>query len=228
MAERTMARREDTAYQQGDIRPIPDPSRLTMDALASAVDNLKETQRRDRETLEKLFDKQFAAYDKALALVQSERDKEPSAAVLQETLLKLADVTDQRFVSFEKAVEQRFDAVNLRFADSTRNVNDTMLAYKSSVEDTNKSNAIAIGKSEAATTKAIDNLGVFANTLGKALDDKIADTKDRLSTFETRLTSFESRGKGADAVWGYIVGAIGIVIAIATLAIAALVAMKGQ
>src|SRR4030095_3859037 len=71
------------------------------------------------------------------------------------------------------------------------------------VGEQNKSSALAIAKSEAATTKQIDQLSVLIQTMTKAFDDKISDLKDRFNRLE-------GHGTGISAAWGYLVGAVAV------------------
>jgi hypothetical protein len=57
-------------------------------------------------------------------------------------------------------------------------------AAKEAVAEQNRSFALATGKSETATMKQIDALGLAIQTANKGLDDKIADMKDRLTRIE--------------------------------------------
>ena len=59
-----------------------------------------------------------------------------------------------------------------------------MQAAKEAVAEQNRSFALATGKSETATMKQIDALGLAIQTANKGLDDKIADMKDRLTSIE--------------------------------------------
>jgi hypothetical protein len=97
-------------------------------------------------------------------------------------------------------------------------VDAALQAAKEAVGEQNKSNALAIAKSEATFTKQIDQIGVLISTLQKGLDEKIDDLR-------ARQTVSESRKAGAGDLWGIIVGVVGIVIAIAagTIAVAAIV-----
>jgi hypothetical protein len=115
--------------------------------------------------------------------------------------------------------EEKFNSVQVQFAerdtrteqtskDSKVAVDAALQAAKEAVGEQNKSSTLAIAKSEAATTKQIDQISVIINTMAKGLDDKIDDIK-------TRLTSIEGRAKGLGDGWGYLVGAIGTLIAIA-------------
>jgi hypothetical protein len=93
----------------------------------------------------------------------------------------------------------------------------------------NKSSTLAIGKSESATGKSIDELRINIASSTSNLSDKIADMKDRFTSMDSvasqrmagleasisqRLSAIEGRARGAGDVWGYIVGGIGVLLAI--------------
>jgi hypothetical protein len=90
-------------------------------------------------------------------------------------------------------------------------VDAALQAAKEAVGEQNKSNALAIAKSEATFTKQIDQIGVLISTMQKGIDDKIDDMK-------SRLQAIEGQKKGGSDVWA-------IVIAIAGLAVAVVVAV---
>jgi hypothetical protein len=56
----------------------------------------------------------------------------------------------------------------------------------------------------------------------KSAADKIDDMKERIATLESRQSAYESRGKGAGDMWGYIIGALGVIAAIAVVAATAM------
>jgi len=47
--------------------------------------------------------------------------------------------------------------------------------------------------------------------------DRMEDVKERVSRNETRMTRSEGKGAGKDALWGYIVGAVGVLAALVTI-----------
>ena len=63
-------------------------------------------------------------------------------------------------------------------------VDAALQAAKEAVAEQNRSFALATGKSETATMKQIDALGLAIQTANKGLDDKIADLKDGLTRIE--------------------------------------------
>lgn len=94
--------------------------------------------------------------------------------------------------------------------DSKVAVDAALQAAKEAVGEQNKSSALAIAKSETATTKQIDQLGILIQNNTKAFDDKISDLKDR-------LTRIEGMGQGASAMWGWVAGGIGLLLSVMML-----------
>jgi hypothetical protein len=130
---------------------------------------------------------------------------------------------------------------------------DAFAAAKEAVGEQNKSNALAIAKSEASFTKQIDLLTDTIKGLAKqmedkssanskALDDKLADIKERITIIESktsvsdpstaitlakldatvaRLTSTTDFGTGKSAgqlaLWALIAGMIGLLLGAGSL-----------
>ena len=75
---------------------------------------------------------------------------------------------------------------------------------------------MAIAKSEAGTTKQIDQIGVLLTSAVTGISDKIDDLKERIASTENRIIAAESRGKGMGDGWGYLVGALGLIALLVT------------
>jgi hypothetical protein len=75
-----------------------------------------------------------------------------------------------------------------------------------------------VTKSETATTERIKGLETLLATSSKSTDDKIGDLKDRLIAIEAvklgNVEGAEHVRSSANAIWGYFVGAAGIVLAL--------------
>jgi hypothetical protein len=112
-------------------------------------------------------------------------------------------VDDEKFHSIETQFTERDKrAEQLSLADKTA-VAAALQAQKESAISTNESNAAAIAKSEMAFTKQIDQIYTLVASMGKSTDDKINDIKGRLDRGEGHT-------KGSTDMWGYVVGAIGV------------------
>jgi len=165
----------------GDWRPIPDPTLLTTQALLREIGGVRE-----------LYDSRLAAMDKAVALIQATVDKSPSIAELY------------------AKYEEKFRGVQIQFDQRDIAVQAALQTAKEAVGEQNKSNQLAIAKSEASTIKQADQIGINIAALEKSMDDKFDDVK-------TRLTLIEGRSRGIGDSWGFVVGLVGLISAVAAI-----------
>jgi len=120
------------------------------------------------------------------------------------------DVVTHRFEILERDIDRRS-------ADNKTAVDNAFLAAKEAVNEQNKSNNLAISKSEVAFADQIRQLGVNIQTMNNAVTDKIDDVKDRINILERTTKASESHGRGVSDMWGWLIGAIGIGATIITL-----------
>ena len=183
------------------IRPDPDPTVLTTQQLQREVSSLKE-----------LFEVRLDALDKATTLLQSRADKSPSIDVVYEVVKSLERVNEEKFHSITTRFAERDKRSEQAARDGKLAIDAALQAAKEAVAGQNTSNAQAIAKSETAFTKQIDQLGTLINTLASGLNEKIDDTKNR-------LTAGEGHSKGLADGWGYLVGGVGLLIGIVSFAV---------
>lgn len=206
---RTDDKREyrETAYTN------PDPTVRTVEQLQREVSALKELHGVRLEAMDKAIQ---VAHDD-LVRVPTDVDKAVSSlrGVLQETFKihgekfqSTDDLAKEKFAGIQKQFDER-DVRTEQSATATKIAVDAALqAQKEAAGAQNESNAAAIAKSEAATTKQIDGIIALLNGGLKALDEKISDLKGRLDRGEGKTT-------GHGEIWGWIVAAavvIGVVI----------------
>ena len=143
-----------------------------------------------------------------------------TAALLRE-IAALKELSDNRLDALEKLMDQKFVGIKTQIDDrdiqtdkASRDVKSAVdaafAAAKEAVGEQNKSNALSITKSEAATTKQIDLIFELIKTNTSVSDGKVADIKDRLQ-------AIESHSKGIGDGFGWIVGLAGIIIAVVVL-----------
>ncbi len=206
----------DQAMQEGrgggDIRPIPDPTRLTTEQLNREIASLREILIAGQLALKEIIETRMAGNDRAITLLQATADKFPGW--VDEKIHALKDVHEQRFVALTDTTAEKFLSIQTQFAERDVRtaqaagavkiaVDAALQAQKEAATETNKSSTAAITKSEAATTKQIDQLGDLIRTTTKGSDDKFTDVKER-------LTRIEGTGEGGKAMWAYVAGAVAL------------------
>src|SRR6185503_13696028 len=105
---------------------------------------------------------------------------------------------DVRLSSMKELMDEKFRGVAAEFAMRDTALQAALKAAEAAVRQQNESNTVAIDKSATAFTKQIDGL-----------DEKINDLKERMS---------ELSSKNYGAIGAYIVGAVGIIAIVITLA----------
>lgn len=124
-----------------------------------------------------------------------------------------------------KSVQVQFQERDIRIEQASRDskiaIEAALQAAKEAVAEQNKSSAMAIAKSEAATTKQMDAIGMMIQSTTKSLDDKISDLKDRLASTASSVAENQKgvaqHSKGLQEGWGYVVGFIGMIVGLAGL-----------
>lgn len=174
--------------------PNPDPTLLTTSALYRAISDLRE-----------LIGTRIDGMDKAIVLLQTAADRAP--AQVRETVGQLQELHQEKFSSIALQFEERDTRTEQASAAVKIAVDAALQAQKEAVGEQNKSNALAIAKTEASFTKNIDQIALLIQTGAKAVDDKIDDIK-------SRVQAMEGAKRGGTELWGYIVGAIGTIAAI--------------
>jgi len=120
------------------------------------------------------------------------------------------EVVEAQLARLAELMDEKFRGVTQQFAGRDTALAAALLAQKTSVEEQNRSNAASATKSEVGFDKRIEGIAALIASQGSNADSKINDLKDR-------ITIIESRGKGQADGWGYIVGAAGVVLTIASI-----------
>lgn len=205
--------------QRPAMVPVPDPTVLTTDQLLREVKSLKE-----------ILETRLNGMDTAIELLQHTSDRFPTR--IDEKIVALKEVHEEKFRSIATQFAERDTRTDQTSRDSKVAVDAALQAAKEAVGEQNRSSALAIAKSEAATQKQIDQQSLLIQGTAKASDEKIDDIKERLTRIEgkgegvsadaaSRQTEIRSRQSGASnniALIGMIVGALiaiaGIIIAV--------------
>ena len=162
-----------------DIRPIPDPTVLTTQQLLAASAVLRDA----IDAVRKVIETRLDGMDKAIELLRvTSTEKFP--LMVESKVLNLKDLHDEKFKSIQTQFLERDTRTEQTSRDSKVAVDAALQAAKEAVGEQNKSSALAIAKSEAATTKQIDQIIALITTTTAGLNDKISDLKDRLTLIE--------------------------------------------
>ena len=158
-----------------DLVPRPDPTDRTEALVERATAALRE-----------IIQARLDAMDKATVLLDTQRIAD---------IKHLRELHQEKFASVDQQLKDAYTGMTLRFTErdtrSSREATDNktavdaaFAAQKEAVGEQNKSFALATAKSEAATTKQIDAMGLAVDSKFKATDDKIDDIKARLDRGE--------------------------------------------
>jgi hypothetical protein len=210
----------DLKRDEGGNRAATDPTFLTMEALLREVNHAREL------VLTKIscMEADVVRIDKTAAGLPEAQLKE---------LLNVKDFLIEKF----NTVQEQFRSVQTQFIerderglqtarDSKVAIDAALSAQEKAVGKQTDSFTLSINKSEAATAKSIDQLGEMVNSNFKALDDKISDAKERLTRLEglgvgklAELQNQRASNFNAANIIGMVAGAIGVVVAIITIAL---------
>ena len=160
--------------------------------------------------------------DPTVLTTEQLKDKIQGLRELLEAVIKgKSDLVEERFASIQQQFRERDSRMEQQARDAKTAVDAAFAAQKEAVSEQNKTGALAIAKSEAATNKQIDQLAAQLGTINGALDGKINDLKERFTRLESsglgagieRRQSQTSNQLGMQAI-AMIVGAIGVTTAI--------------
>ena len=189
--------------------PVPDPTLLTSQALSVAVDSLKELMRAEIHGRAVLVDYRFEAHERASELLQKIMDAQPG--ISEKLLGNLRTLHEEKFMSIQTQFQERDTRTEQTSRDSKVAVDAALQAAKEAVGEQNKSSALAIAKSEAATTKQIDQMGTLVGSTTAGLNDKIDDIKDRITRIEGTTLGHREGFTTTTAIVGIAIALTGLV-----------------
>ena len=123
---------------------------------------------------------------------------------------------------------EKFTAVDAQFSASKTAVDAALSAAKEAVAEQNKANSAAIKVSEGNTKEQLTSLGQVSSANFRAMEDKISDARDRLTSIESITRGIEQAGgKGTSAarfeadqrrqVTSMVVSVLAVLVSIATV-----------
>ncbi len=165
------------------VVPRPDPTVLTTQQLLREIATSREiVETRVGGEVGKV-ETRLNGMDKAIELLQNTTDKFPDHVV--QAVARLQELHAEKFKSIETQFIERDTRTEQTSRDSKVAVDAALKAQQEAFSEQNKSSALAISKSETATTKQIDQIGITMASNTKAMDDKIDDLKERITSIES-------------------------------------------
>jgi CHASE3 domain sensor protein len=142
----------------------PDPTVLTTQQINERVSGLRE-----------VIEARLNGMDKAVDLLQKRADASPSVAQVNDSVVSLRELHNEKFSSIQTQFRER----DIRTEQTAR---DSKIAIDAALQAAKE----AVGKTEQTFTKQIDQITSLITANAKALDEKVNDVKDRLTTIEAR------------------------------------------
>ena len=189
-------------------RPDPDPTTLTTQALYREINQVQALLHSEMEGLSGRLDARITSVDHGLDRLRLIIDREPE--LTNQLVNNLKSIHEEKLSSIQVQFIERDVRTEQTSRDSKVAVDAALQAAKEAVEKQNASSALAIAKSESATTKQIDTQGILITTATTSLNERIDaasatmnskndDLKDRLNRMEgmgvgTRTTHDDTRG----------------------------------
>jgi hypothetical protein len=139
---------------------------------------------------------------------------------MAETLIDgLREILDEKFSSIDRQLQLVEQQRVEQKQDTKAAVDAALTAQKEAVKEQTTASERAIAKSEASTTKQLEQLATTFNTANKALDDKYDDLRDRITSTEAVKQGGRETVSGLYAAAGLIVAVLSIVIIAASFII---------
>lgn len=210
------------AIAQETVSP-GDPSARTIDQLRREIAALKETIFATIDGKVATLDIKLNALDKAMAERIASRPAEIQAAIDQIKAL---------IESEHDGTQKQLDERNIRFDQAIAEVKISNLAALEAHEKTDEvqsaADALAVSKNETTTTKQIDGISELIRQSTAATDSKIDDLRARVQAIESRGEGQATQRQDINQVWGLVFGAVGMLIAIFTVAFTLITRKTGQ
>jgi chromosome segregation ATPase len=199
------------AGSEGSPPPVPDPTVLTTEALARAIAAERDYLNAQLEVLRE----RLRGIDRATELLNETVNRVPTD--LQREIKHLRELTEERDRSVQTQFRERDTRQERESRDNKVAVEAAFSAQKESASEQNKSNTLAINKSEQATVETIAKLAELFKTSTDGLAGKLDDFKERLTRSEERLTRIESIKQGGKETLTGIYALVGFLVTLLVL-----------
>ena len=204
------------------IVPNPDPSNLTNDKIRNDLAALEHQLSERISGVRSTIDARLGAMDKAADLFDANLNRIPT--LTDREVGHLREVHEEKFFSIQRQFVERDTRVEQTARDTKVAVDAALQAAEKAVGKQNESFALSIAKSEAATTKQIDQQVLNLQTTASGLDSKIIDVKDRITRLESQAVgqiNADNKHTAATSTQnsstGLIIGTAGVLVAVVSV-----------
>ncbi len=192
--------------------PVPDPTTLTTEAL-----------RRETAGLKELLLTRIEAVEKANQVFTEGIQRVPT--ILDREIGKITALFQEKFTGIGNQIAERDVRTTSDKQAASVSVAAALQAQKEMAAAQNESNAIAVKKSDDATTKLIDSILLSIAAKGRADDDKIAAINSRLDRTEAASAGQHAARTDNRLDLGAIVGVVGGIVGIVGLGLTVAVSL---
>jgi NADH dehydrogenase/NADH:ubiquinone oxidoreductase subunit G len=182
--------------------------------------------RRELASLREIIEARLDGADKATELRLDTINEIPALikeeishleALLMARLQTATDGMDLKIKAVNDVSNERFAAIEGTFQGNALALAAALAAQKEAAAETNKANALAIGKSETGTKESLQALQALMSTGLTSLGERFADLKSRLDRGEGQDLGGDKSSAHNIAMIGAVGAVIGIILGLAAI-----------
>jgi hypothetical protein len=214
--------------------PIPDPTRLTTQLVDRALNNFREvveTRLAAMDTATELLAKELEKINDDTGgqhrHMRDDFDRQVNSLreLLVGKIMNVSEVSEERFKAVATQFTERDTRISQAEVERQKSLDAALAAAKEAVAAQQTANAAsaaalqaanseAIGKSELAIKEKVDALVTLMTTSNKAMDDKIADLKERLDQSEGRRGGHDTSIRNLATIIGLVIAALAVAVTV--------------
>jgi hypothetical protein len=180
---------QETKPAEREWKPIPDPTVLTTQALAVAIQALEEKLTARQEGMREAIEARLQAMDKANHLAEETVTRVPTLldrarqdiqvlftekiAGISRELMAMSELRDEKFVAIKEQFAEKDRAVSAAFASAEKAGDKQAASFAGQLTEV-----------KGSLSKQVEQLSELLRATSASLDDKINDAKDRLNRIE--------------------------------------------
>jgi ribosome-associated translation inhibitor RaiA len=139
-------------------------------------------QQKETNLMRQVIETRLNGTDNAIILLQGIAGKIP--AQMDEKIKSLEKIHDEKFTTVQVQFHERDVRTEQSSKDGKVAIDAALQAAEKSVAKQNESFSLSVAKSEAATSKQIDQIMQLIQTSNAGMNDKFEDVKERLTRLE--------------------------------------------